>query len=310
MGEASWRRRWRWLSVPMVFVAVAWTVWLMWGTLPALRADLPRLRAGWLLFILMGSAISGYLGFEAFRALFDRMRPGLYSRQSLAHLYFAGQLMKHLPGRIWGVAYQSSIGHRVTLAEWVSVTAVYMALTTGFALWVAVSVLGFMLSWVWGLLALVTGGGIYASLWQKRPLTVMLDLLRKLPVRALERLCDTMRPFADVNARFKRVVWCWFVASWLVYLLSWTGYGLAWPGLTAGDGIWLCAIYTVAWFAGYISLVSPSGVGVRELVFVLLAHRFPPDAVAAIAVLGRVMLLLVDILLGAIFIPFKATARR
>jgi len=309
MAEASWRRRWRWLCVPMVLVAMAWTVWLLWGALPAMRANLPRLRPSWLVFILMGNAISSYLGFEAFRALFDRMRPGLYQRLPLAHLYFAGQLMKHLPGRIWGIAYQSTTGQRATLAEWVSVTAVYMALTTGFALWVAVGVLGFMLGWEWGLLALVAGGAVYALFWQKRPLTILLDLLGKLPVRAMGRLCEAMRPFADVDARFKRAVWCWFVASWLVYLLAWMGYGLAWPGLTAGDGIWLCGIYTLAWFAGYISLVSPSGVGVRELVFVLLAHRFPPDAVAGMAVLGRVMLLFVDILLGAIFMPFKALGK-
>lgn len=309
MAEASWRRRWRWLCMPLALAAFAWTVWLLWGALPALYATLPRLKLCWLLLILCGNVVSGYLGFEAFRALFDRARPGLYQRRSLAHLYFAGQLLKHLPGRIWGVAYQSSTGHRATVAEWIGVTTVYMMLSSGFALWVAMGVLGFMHGWVWGLLALASGGAIYVLLWRRLPLIALLNLLRKFPLRALARLCDAIEPFADVDARFKRVIWCWFITSWLVYLLAWTGYGLAWPSLNASDGVWLCAIYTVAWFAGYISLVSPSGVGVRELVFVLLAHRFPPDAVAGMAVLGRVVLLFVDILLGAIFISFKAAGK-
>lgn len=305
MPESSWRSHWRWLCVPLVLVALAWTIWLLWDSWPALRANLPQLRTGWLLFILLGNVISGYLAFEAFRALFNRMRPNLYPRTYLARLYFAGQLMKHLPGRVWGIAYQSAAGDRATISEWVSVTAVYMVLITGFALWVAVTVLGFMFAWAWGLLALLMGGGIYVLLWRERPLTGLLGLLRRIPLHAMDRLCNAVQPFVTADGQFKRIVWGWFTASWLVYLLAWMGYGLAWPGLSASDGIWLCAIYTVAWFAGYISLVSPSGFGVRELVFVLLAHRFPPDAIAGMAVLGRVTLLLVDVLLGVIFTPFK-----
>jgi hypothetical protein len=293
----------------LALVALAWTVWLLWGALPALRANSSRLKLGWLSLTLLGNMVSGYLGFEAFRALFNHMRPGLYPRPLLAHLYFTGQLMKHLPGRIWGVAYQSTTGHKATLVEWVGVTTVYMVLTAGFALWVSASVLGFMLGLPWGVLALVAGSATYGLLWRVTPLTVLLDLLCRIRVHALVRLCNALRAFADVDKGFKRTVLYWFAASWLVYLLAWAGYGLAWPDLTAADGIWLCAIYTVAWFAGYVSLVSPSGVGVRELVFVLLAHRFPPDAVAGMAVLGRVTLLAVDVLLGMVFAPFGRSVK-
>jgi len=295
--------------VLLALSALAWTVWLLWGALPALRANLPRLKLGWLSLTLLGNVVSGYLGFEAFRALFNRMRPGLYSRSLLAHLYFTGQLMKHLPGRVWGVAYQSATGHKATLAEWVGVTTVYMALTTGFALWVSASVLGFMHGLSWGVLVLFAGGATYGLLWRARPLTALLNLWCRIPVKVLARLCDALRAFADVDTRFKRTVLCWFTASWLVYLLAWASYGLAWPGLASADGIWLCALYTIAWFVGYISLFSPSGVGVREMVFVLLAQRFPPDAVAGMAVLGRVTLLLVDVLLGTLFAPFRSSFR-
>ena len=72
----------------------------------------------------------------------------------------------------------------------------------------------------------------------------------------------------------------------------------------------LCALYVIAWMAGYFSLVTPSGLGVRELVFVFLAHRFPPDAVAGLAIFGRAMLLVADILLGAIFGPFVPGQRK
>lgn len=304
MSETPWRKRLRWLFLPVALLALAWTVWLLWGSWPQLRANLPRLQIHWLVFTLIGNTIAGYIAFEAFRALLLHMKPRLYGRPHLAHLYFTAQLMKHLPGRIWGVAYQSATGDRASLAEWISVTAAYMVLTTGFALWVAASVIGFMFGVEWGGVALVAGLLMYLGGWHPRPLNALLALLRRLPGRAFAKLSDALQPFTVVDAWFKFRVLVLFGASWLVYLLSWAGYGLAWPDLNAGDGVFLCAIYTVAWFVGYVSLISPSGVGVRELVFVLLAHRFPPDAVAGMAVLGRVTLLAVDVLLGAAFGPF------
>ena len=301
-----WRQRWRWLFVPVALAALAWTVALLWDALPALRTNLPKLQPEWLVFVLVGNVAAGYLGFEAFRELFTQICPGLYRRQYLAHLYFTGQMMKHLPGRIWGVAYQAASGNRATLTEWVTVTTIYMVLTAWFALWVAAVVLAGMTGWQWGALVVVAGAFIYAYAWNARLLSGLLALLRRLPLRALKSLCDALQPFADVNARFKRRVCCWFIASWLAYLLAWAGYGMAWPDLTVSGGVWLCALYTIAWFVGYASLITPSGLGVRELVFVLLAHRFAPDAVAGMAVLGRVVLLVVDVVLGVAFLPFRA----
>lgn len=305
MTETSWRRRWHWLTVPAALLALAWAAWQLRDALPELRASLPKLDVGWLWLTLAGNVVSGYLAFEAFRALFEHLRPGAYRRLGLAHLYFTGQLMKHLPGRIWGVAYQSAAGTRATLVEWVGVSTVYMLLITVFAVWIAAIVLGFVAGVQWGALILGIGIAMYGLLWRTGPLLWLLASVRGLPIRAFARLCDALLPFAHVDAGFRFRVWCWFVASWLVYLLAWAGFGLAWPGLTAADGVWLCALYTAAWFAGYISVVSPSGIGVRELVFVALARDFPPDAVAGMVVLGRVVLLLADMLLGAMFIPFK-----
>ncbi len=304
MSDMLRRKWWRWLCIVLSALALVWTVELLRRAWPELRANLPRLHIGWLLLTLVGNVVSGYLGFEAFRALFERMKLGVYGRLHLAHMYFTAQLMKHLPGRIWGVAYQSTAGDKASLAEWVSINVVYMLLATGFAVWMAATVLGFILSAAWGLLAFTTGIVIYVFGWRQRPMTAMLALVRKLPGRSLSRMSDALLPFISAPKQFKARLFAILATSWLLYLASWAGYGLAWPGLTVVDGIQLGAIYTVAWLAGYLSLVSPSGIGVRELVFVLLAHRFPADAVAGLALFGRVILLMTDVALGALFSPF------
>lgn len=305
MADTTWRHRWRWLFLPITLAALAWAVWLLWSGFPALRSNLPRLETGWLALVLCGSVLAGYLGFEAFRALFGKMRPDVYPRLPLAHLYFTGQLMKHVPGRVWGVAYQVTAGSGATSVQWISVTLAYMILSTWFALWAATAVLGWSVDWLWGVAVLVVGAVLYVFGWNAWLLTALLSLLRRLPWKAFDRLGNALAPFADVEAAFKLRILCWFAANWSLYLLAWAGYGMAWPGLAAVDGVQLCALYTLAWFVGYVSLVSPSGLGVRELVFVALAYRFPPDAVAGMAVLGRVTLLLVDVILGSVFVPFR-----
>lgn len=310
MMQNTRRQRLRLWMAPISLAALAWVVYQLWGAWPQLVIDLPRLRVRWLWLPLTGTALCGYLAFEAFRSMFERACPALYGRMPLAHLYFVAQLMKHLPGRVWGLAYQSALGHRASLVQWASVSMAYMLLTTMVALWVATTVVVCLYGADWGGLAFVAGIVAYFGVWHPIVVNRLIGLLRRARFHACLRFADALQPFAEAGAGFKWRVLLWFSASWLVYLLAWGGYGLAWPGLMFADGVYLCALYTVAWFVGYISLISPSGIGVREMVFVLLAQRFPPDAVAGMAVLGRVMLLLVDVLLGILFAPFRSSLQK
>lgn len=305
MSEKPWYGRWRWLLMTLVsLAALLWTILLLRDALPELRADLPRLQAWWLLLPLAGCIACGYIGFEAFRVLLLHVKPQVYGRLALGHLYFVGQLMKHLPGRVWGVAYQTTAGNQVNLAVWASVTAAHMVIVTGVAVWMTMAVMGFAHSLEWGALALMIGLAAYLIGWHRKPLGILIALICKLPGRVFARAGAALLPFVEASLRFKLRVLLLFASYWLVYLVSWAGYGLAWPGLTPTDGMILCALYTVAWMAGYFSVITPSGLGIRELVFVFLAHRFPPDAVAGLAIFGRAMLLVADILLGALFGPF------
>jgi hypothetical protein len=294
-----------WLLALVCAGALVWTIHLLWQAWPMLRLNLQRVRPEWLMLVFVGNLLAAYFAFEAFRALFAHVLPDRYARPRLAHLYFVGQLMKHLPGRVWGVAYQSASGSEASIAHWVGVNSVFMAISTAVAIWVAAIVLGFFHAWLAGCAIAVAGLLVYFVAWRATVLTSLLGQLRRLPMRAVTRLADALAGFADATARFKLEVLFWFALSWLCYLGGWAGYGLAWPGLRAADAVALCAIYTFSWFVGYASLVSPSGMGIRELVFVLLARDYPPDAVAGVAVMGRVSLLMVDVVLGAVFAPFR-----
>lgn len=298
-----WRQVALWLFAA---AALGWACLLLWNAWPELQHNFSHLHKSWLMLTFAGTLLGSYLGFEAFRAIVMCLRPQAFTRLRLAHLYFTAQLMKHLPGRIWGVAYQASAGAEASAIEWVGINAAYMILSTLFAVWVAAATMAFVRSWFLVGVGLVLGGAaLYVLGWHRAPLGFILRLLGRFPGRAMASLRAALQVFADVDASFKVRLFSLLVASWVVYLAAWAGFGMAWPGLSAQDGVELCALYTLAWFVGYVSFVTPSGVGVRELVFVLLARAFPADAIAAMAILARAVLLLVDIVLGAAFAPFS-----
>jgi hypothetical protein len=298
---------WRWTCVVVSVLAVAWTAGLLWKAGPDIMRTLPRLHVGWLIVALSGMVLSAYLAFEAFLQLFREGAHRSIGRLQLGHLYFTGQLMKHLPGRVWGIAYQSTSSKAASVAAWLSVNAVFMVLTTGFAVWVAVTTIGFMQAPLFGLAGFCIGLLAYAIGWHRRVLAFGCALLMKIRWRTFQQLGEALGAYALSSTALKLRVFVFFFLSWLVYLGAWAIWGVSWPGVGPSDGVVLCALYTVAWLVGYLSVVSPSGLGVRELAFAALAHRFSPDVIAGVAIIGRASLLLIDIAMGLIFLPFGKT---
>jgi uncharacterized membrane protein YbhN (UPF0104 family) len=70
------------------------------------------------------------------------------------------------------------------------------------------------------------------------------------------------------------------------------------PGVGPLDGLVLCALYSLAWALGFLVIVTPSGLGVRELAFAAMARDFPPEIIAYTVVVARLGLLGADMLLG------------
>ena len=305
MNSDSWRHRWRWISIPITIMTVTWTAWILWKALPEIISILPNLESEWILITLIGCMISAYAGFEGFRLLFNNSCPGAYSRAALAHLFFTGQLMKHLPGRIWSIAYQSAAGQRASVSQWVGLTIIHMGLTIFFATGASISIIAWQHNWLTGIAAIALGALTYSIIWNRKITNAILDAAQKIPTKFIRKTILTIKPYATADIDLKAKVLIYFTTSWAIYFTAWASYGAAWPGLIAADGVLLCAYYTLAWLAGYLSFVSPSGLGVRELAFITLAHNFPADAVAGMVIFGRTILLIVDIALGITFAYFR-----
>ncbi|GIT84843.1 hypothetical protein DSM16313_26250 [Acinetobacter seohaensis] len=296
--KPDWRQRLKpWFTV-LSFLSLFWVGWILWEAWPQALSAMGHFDSRWLMLTLLGTTVGGYLVFEVFYLLFRQGVGAIHSKRELSHLFFVAQLMKHLPGRIWGVAYQASQTTQASIGQWLGVNLTFMLLTIFFAAWVSSVFLSYFLSASWFLGAIASGLIIYFVVWSNNSFRLFKRLLKPLTNKKTHQWLDALEPYAASDCSIKTKIFFIAAISWACYYLAWGIFGYAWPGLNFLGGLQLCALYTLAWFIGYLVFLFPSGAGVRELAFLYFAKDYPFEALAAMVIFGRLILLFTDIILG------------
>ncbi len=210
-------------------------------------------------------------------------------------VYFVGQLGKYLPGSLWSVLVQADIAARLKVPR--RRTAVAGLLTLGFALLtgllVGLPAAAFLVRtptdafpW-WSLLAVP----IVVVLLIPRLLNwVIATLLRVLRREPLEH---------ELSARAVLLSVVTFVAVWA----SFGVHTLVLARAVASDGphphLTVAALtgYALSVALGMLVVVLPAGLGAREgLLTLILSVALPTPAAAAVAIVSRFIVTLVDVL--------------
>lgn len=301
-GKIRWKM---WLSRAVVVASLVWIAFLLKDAWREISSDLWRLDKSWIAAGLAVGLAATWAGFCVFAQIFEGMSPLRMRSPQLGHLYFTSQLLKHLPGRFFGVAYQiASSSKQVTAVTWISANSVHMTLTMYTACLSSAMVLIFPHSIVGAVLVLALGASLYYAFWRDRWARALERVASRHDNKLARGLAGVARTVQGFNGCTKTRILCIMLLSWALYFAAWAAYGSAHPDLDATSGLRLCALYNVAWIAGYLSLVTPSGAGVRELVFVAIASSFPASGIAYGIIIGRVSLLAIDLLMGLLYSPF------
>jgi glycosyltransferase 2 family protein len=288
----SARKRSRWLTVAVLAVVAGFfvaTLAARWNDVISLKW---RLEPG--LFVLATVLLALSYGLVAClwgvalgRAAGTRVVTG-------ARIWFLSNLARYVPGNVWSyvgaveLARREGVARRTTLA----VMALTQVLSVGVAVAAGLPVLlaeRARLGRPALLGALVVAAvAALAALFRRR----LLDLAR--------RRFPGLDP-ADLTPSAGTVVL--LVAG---YALYWAVTGLAFAALVAslyplapGDVPLVVAAYAAAYAAGFLALLTPAGLGVREGVLVVaLAPVLPAGPALVVALLSRVWMMLVE-LVGA-----------
>jgi glycosyltransferase 2 family protein len=292
----------RWIAWSLIIFGLAWVGWLIYRERAILIQHLINVKGEGLLALLLLGLISAMPNALIFHVLLKKQSETTITFLYAARLFFIGQLIKHLPGRIWNIAYQiNETRGCISAAATIRINIDFMFLVLSFAILIPLSVLCSYISLWFALFALLCGLSVIAlSLrydWSGRVLqTLALFLPGKFANAALQMTGTTPYSWAQIIK-----LTCYSTLSWLFYFLAWQAFPLGWPVFADLDMLKLCANYSIAWFIGFITLLTPSGLGIREAAFLLMASGNTVASLALLAVIVRGWLLFNDVFLSLLF---------
>lgn len=214
----------------------------------------------------------------------------------LLRIWSASNLTKYIPGTVWQFFTAAHLSRGEGLPGVIALTS--MILHVGFSLLAALVVAALALP-------LDPALGVLSSPWTRGAiLTAALVIVHPAAVNAALRL---------VPRALHREVLVWR-GRWLdgasllaLSLLSWVVYGIAFSlfvgaltRIPISAVVPLTAVNALSFTAGYVAVLAPGGIGVRESAMTLLLAPLLPAAVAAVlAIAARLWSVAAELLLAA-----------
>jgi uncharacterized membrane protein YbhN (UPF0104 family) len=294
-GDARAARSSRWarpaavVAVAVVLASFAVTLAAQWDTIAAAswRLEPARFAAASVVLVASFALVAALWGVALAAAAGVPVRRG-------ARIWFLANLARYVPGNVWSVLGAVELARREGAPR--RAAAAVVALTQVLSVSVAVVVGLPVLVAQWarlgrpalvGLVVLAVAAACLALLWAaRRPLLGLVR--RRHPDLTLRELVPSPRVAAGLAAGYALY---WLVAGLAFGLFAASVYEPAGAELPL-----LVAAYGAAYAVGFLSLLTPGGLGVREGVLVLvLAPVMPAGVAAVVAVLARVWMMLVEL---------------
>jgi len=196
---------------------------------------------------------------DIFRTNTEKNLPFFY----LGHIFFSGQIVRYLPGRFFGIAYQINETHKsIPPLSIIRTNLEFMVLVIFFNTIASASIL------TYHFFSLFTAGALFscgvAGLFLYLRLNCVDHISRALHKFLPKKFAATDNGFHQRNAYEPRTI----TKILLTFIVYFTLYGCSWMLLanffnqfTAYELLLLCALYTISWLIGYVSMLTPGGLG-------------------------------------------------
>ena len=284
--------------IPVIVLSsgLAWVGYLLAGHVDSFYDVLPD---SWFSFVvsLLFLSVSVILPSIIFTCLFFRASGSDQTWLTSLNLYFSAQLLKYVPGKIWGIVYQVTMSSGVSAWTIATVnidfTVLSMLINVIFAVLVlgAKSVIPLTLAF-----CITTVGVVFLILYMLGGARSGLKyIFNFMPDRVGAKLRDLPANSMELQHILKLL--SVQVISISIFCLSWNMLSNGYSELSELDFVGLGMIYVIASAIGIVTMISPAGLGVREASFVTLASGFASvNELAFIAVVARVWFVFSEVL--------------
>lgn len=284
--------------VVAALVAVGVLLSRQWQDLAQLRSEIEaypwKISWGWLVAALALATLNLFLMAGVWVGLF-RARGGTVDRLGGTRIWLVTNLGRYIPGKVWQfvgmAAYMKERSGEGALALGATVSFQLLSILTGLA--VALAVLGTR--------ALELPGGSPARL--AFLIVVLVVLLHPAVMRVLVRLAARLLS-EDADPATTRVADDLRAAGGL--LVAWGVYGLGFWCLARGTmsgplpgPVVLAGIFAAGYVVGYLALIAPGGIVIREGAIAGLLAALTPlslGVAAALAAMTRIWIILSELL--------------
>jgi hypothetical protein len=229
--------------------------------------------------------------------LVSTLSPNRIDKPRVGMAYSVGQIVRYLPGKVMGLLYQANVLRGEVPAAMIAFALiVQMLLAYACAGAIAFAVLASRWAGnIWPMLLLVP---FAALVWLAQRLGWAQRAVRWLPL--VGRHFGTTAPIAS-HAATTHTLTLMLFANWLPFLAGW-----AWllrDTHPIGEAMVFAAAYLAASIASTAMIVVPSGIVVREAIFVWVGTRYglPVSQLLFFALIARIALTCADVLNAGIF---------
>jgi glycosyltransferase 2 family protein len=201
--------------------------------------------------------------------------------------YFTGQLGKYVPGGIWPIVGRAELAVRNGIPRLDAYASTGLSLVTTYAAAIVTIAIGAAGTTGHRLVAFLIAVGLITAY-----ATFSLPSLRAVIIRVTSRISSSASSLTDPKRLVRLTVL--HIPAWILMSLSTSVTATAF-GAHIGIADMLF-ITTTSWFAGFVVVGVPGGIGVREAVFTSLAEGIIGTPLAiSLALMSRVIFIAVDL---------------
>jgi len=301
------RKWWKGLAQILVLaVAAGFLAALVASQWSALRAYDWRLAPGWALLALVGLEITWLFELDTWRMILVGLGGSLRYHRA-APVWFLSNIVRYIPGNVWQFLGMAELAHEEGVPRLITLTSIVLHQVISTAVGVVLAACYFALfdtgDWLRTLRPLLLIVPFGLLLLQPRILEGLLNWLLRKVKRPPIRVLLTWRQIWLLIGRYV-VVWVMMGLSFAALVRALTP--VDWPAAP-----YLVASWAAAYVIGYLTLLTPAGLGVREGVLaVLLFAIMPQGAAAVIAIMARLWMVLGEVLGAGIALVVRGQAWR
>ena len=270
-------------QIAVLLVTAGFLAALVASQWSALQAYDWHLTSGWALLALLGLEVGWLVELDTWRIILASLGGPLSFRQA-APIWFLSNIIRYIPGNIWQFLGMAELAHDEGVPRLVTLISIVLHQAISTAVGIVVAAIYFA----------VLGEGRWLGYLRPLLLLVPLGLLMLQP-RILEGVLNwTLRKLGRPPVRVtltRGQIWILiarYVVVWLAMGLSFAALVRALTPLQPGHTLYLVASWAAAYVIGYLSLLTPAGLGVREGVLAVLLFPIMPQPIAAVvAIMAR-----------------------